>query len=323
MARGEDADYAIPFEKKFISSENSACRVEIRKILEKERFDIILLNTSLAAYQIRRCLPKENRPKVVNFVHGYLFSKDVGLARRLMLLLAEKVFASKTDRIIVMNEQDRAIAKKNKLCLGEVSFCRGMGATVREQVVPADRLRHELGCDDRFVMAFVGELSKRKNQEFLIYALNRIRDRIPGAVLWLIGDGIAKDELTELAGRVDVSESVFLLGRKENACDYMRACDLYVSASTIEGMPFNLIEAMGCGKTVLASSVKGHVDLIEDGVSGFLYKAGNERDFADKVVAIHDGTLSVKEEDVIERYKNFSKEQVFAETLEILRESFK
>lgn len=323
MANGQDADYGIPFEKKFISSSNAACRVEIRKILEKERFDIVVLNTSLAAYQIRRCLPREHRPRVVNFVHGYLFSKDIGLAKRLMLLMAEKSLAKKTDTVIVMNEQDRRIATKHKLCLGEVLFCRGMGAYVKEQTVSPERIRHELGCDDKFVMAFVGELSSRKNQEFLIYALNEIKEYIPNAVLWLVGDGLGREHLTRLAGKVDVSESVFLLGKKENACDYMRACDLYVSASTIEGMPFNLIEAMGCGKTVLASKVKGHEDLIEDGISGYLYKAGDEDGFVKNVVAFHKGEMKLDTERIIARYKEFSKEEVFEDTLETLKEAFK
>ena len=101
----------------------------------------------------------------------------------------------------------------------------------------------------------------------------------------------------------------------------MRACDLYVSASNIEGMPFNLIEAMGCGKTVLASAVKGHTDLIEDGKSGFLFKACSERDFVEKVVAFHDKQLTLNEEDILARYRDFEKSSVFDDTLRVLKEA--
>ena len=321
MARGDGADYSVPFVKKMLSSANKACRVEIKNILERERFDMVVLNTSLAAFHIRLCLPKVNRPKVVNFVHGYLFSGHSGFIKRKLLLAAEKMLASRTDSIIVMNEDDRQIAEKNKLAKGKVYTCRGMGASVRPEQTPTDKLRHELGCEDKFVMAFVGELSARKNQEFLICAINTIKERIPNAALWLVGDGLAKEYLTRLARQVDASESVYLLGRRENACDYMRACDLYVSASNIEGMPFNLIEAMGCGKTVLASAVKGHTDLIEDGKSGFLFKAGSERDFVEKVVAFHDNQLTLNEEDILARYRDFEKSSVFDDTLRVLKEA--
>ena len=83
------------------------------------------------------------------------------------------------------------------------------------------------------------------------------------------------------------------LGSRVDACDLMRASDLYVSASMIEGMPFNIIEAMGCGKTILASRVKGHTDLIDEGVTGFMFKYNNSAEFVQKVVAIHDGELKV------------------------------
>ncbi len=322
MARGEGADYNIPFKKKYFSADNTACREQIKDILKREKFDIILLNTSLAAFHIRLCLPKKDRPRVINMVHGYLFSRDIGFVKRKILLACEQLLASRTDEIIVMNEWDSIVAKKYKLCRGEVRFCRGMGATVRPQSISPEKLRRETQTTDKFVLCFVGELSDRKNQKFLIHALNEIKEQIPNAMLWLVGDGLGREKLEGIAGRVDLSSSVEFLGRQENACDYMRAADLYVSASTIEGMPFNLIEAMGCGKTVLASRVKGHSDLIEDGKSGFLYELDNISEFVGKVVKIHDGEMALNTEDIISRYNDFAKENVFSETLDVIKRSF-
>ncbi len=321
MARGDGADFNIPFEKKYLSQDNAACRAEIRRILAEESFDIIFLNTSLAAFHIRRCLSKENRPRVVNMVHGYLFSRDMGFIKRRLLLACERYLASRTDDIIVMNEWDRVVAERYKLCRGSVRFSRGMGASIMPQSVSAERLRREHQSTDKFVLLFVGELSDRKNQKFLIHALNEIKEHIPGAILWLVGDGGGRGKLEKIAERVDLSESVEFLGRQENACDYMRACDLYVSASTIEGMPFNLIEAMGCGKTVLASRVKGHSDLIEDGRSGFLYELDNMREFVNAVVSIYKGERTLSEEDILARYRDFAKESVFSDTLDVIKRS--
>lgn len=322
MARGEGADYNVPFDKKMLSSSNTACRAEIRRIIERERFDVIILNTSLAAFHIRLCLPKQDRPRVVNIVHGYLFSEHTGFLKRRVLLAAERLVAKKTDAIIVMNEDDRRIAERYKLCLGKVYVSRGMGASVKPQVTPCDSIRQELGCKDKYVLAFVGELSGRKNQAFLINAMNSIKNRIPNAVLWLVGDGKERESLMELAQRVDLTSSVFFLGQRKDACDVMRACDLYVSASSIEGMPFNIIEAMGCGKCVLASDIKGHRDIINDGKGGFLFEFGSMRKFVDKVAAIHDGRLTVDTASVIEQYRRFANDNVFRETYDIIRDSF-
>lgn len=319
MARGEGADYNVPFEKKFFSSSNKACRAEIRKIFEREKYDAVVLNTSLAAFHIRFAMPKQNRPKVINIVHGYLFSRNTGFIKRCMLLAVEKLVAGRTDDIIVMNNDDKRIAEKHKLCIGDVIVSKGMGAAVRPPMCSTEKLRRELLCEDKYVLAFVGELSSRKNQAFLINAMNDIKEHIPNAVLWLIGDGLERDRLMSLARDVDLSESVFFLGQREDACDLMRACDLYVSASMIEGMPFNIIEAMGCEKTVLASRIKGHTDLIEDGRTGFLYKYGSRAEFVEKIAGIYNGTLAVKSEDVLEKYREFANEKVFDETYRMIK----
>ena len=196
-----------------------------------------------------------------------------------------------------------------------------MGASVREIISQPSALRRELLCQDKYVLAFVGELSARKNQAFLIKALNDIKERIPNAVLWLVGDGTERESLERLASEVDLSSSVMFLGSRVDACDLMRACDLYVSASMIEGMPFNIIEAMGCGKTILASQVKGHTDLIDEGVTGFMFKYGNTKEFVQKAVAIHNGELKVDSRDVIDRYSMYANEKVFSETYEVIKES--
>ena len=321
MARGDGADYNVPFEKKMFSASNTACRAEIKKILEAEHFDTVVLNTSLAAFHIRFALPKKNRPRVVNIVHGYLFSKNTKLIKSLLLLVVEKLVAKRTDNIIVMNEDDRVIATKHKLCIGKIYVSRGMGAQIREPMTRPEALRRETLCQDKFVMAFVGELSGRKNQKFLISALNDVKEKIPDAHLWLVGDGPAEDALRSFASEVDVSESVHFLGNREDACDIMRACDLYVSASQIEGMPFNIIEALGCKKTILASRVKGHTDLIEDGKSGFLYKFNNTREFVDKVVKIYNGELVADIDAAYERYLAFDNEKVFGDTYKLIKES--
>ena len=322
MARGEGADFNLPFEKKFFSAANAACRARIRRIFERESFDIVFLNTSLAAFHIRLSLPRENRPRVVNMVHGYLFSKDVGLVKRSVLFLSEWLLRGRTDTIITMNEWDRTAAERYNLSVEGVHHCLGMGAVVKPCEASPEELRGRYNCQNKFIMTFAGDMSARKNQEFLIYALSEIKDYIPNAVLWLVGDGVDLDRLRRIAGEVDLSESVFFMGRQKNACDFMRASDLYVSASSTEGLPFNVIEAMGCGCTVLASAVKGHVDLITDGVSGHLFRFGSLDDFVSRVRKIESGELRLNKADVERRYLEFAKETVFDETLNTIKETF-
>ena len=131
MARGEEADFDIPFEKKTVSRKNLALRKQIRTIVKLNKFDVIVLNTALAAFYIRLALPKKKRPRVVNIVHGYLFGSNTGFIKRNVFLFCEKITKSKTDSIIVMNREDFRIAKNFDLSLGRVRSSLGMGASVK------------------------------------------------------------------------------------------------------------------------------------------------------------------------------------------------
>ena len=320
MANGEGADFNIPFRKKILSSKNRKCRKMIKEILEKENFNSIILNTSLAAFHVRLAAGGR-RPRILNIVHGYLFSeKSRGVKAKIkarLLLLAEQLLRGRTDAVITMNGEDYGIAKKYKLA-AKVEGCRGMGIPRREPTVALEAIRAEHAAEGKYVLLFVGELSQRKNQELLIRALPKIREDIPEAELWLIGEGDERATLEALAAELKEAGRVKFLGRKENPTDYMRAADLYVSASKIEGLPFNVAEAMSVGASCLLSDVKGHRDLAEGGAA-LLFSPNSAEEFARGVVEIYGGKRLLNKDDVLAGYERYSFDNVFAETYEKIK----
>ena len=77
LASGEGADFNIPFKKSVFSLKNIFLMSKIRKILKKEKFDVVYLHTTLCAFFVRLAMKGlKNRPYVINTAHGYLFSKD-------------------------------------------------------------------------------------------------------------------------------------------------------------------------------------------------------------------------------------------------------
>jgi glycosyltransferase EpsD len=110
------------------------------------------------------------------------------------------------------------------------------------------------------------------------------------------------------------------MGKRSNPCDYIRASDLYVSASEKEGLPFNILEALGCGKITLASDIKGHRDIIENGKSGVLYPKGDINEFVRCVKAIHKDEIKINPEDASARYKTYSFDNVFEKTYGTMKE---
>ena len=320
MANGEGADFNVRFIKKMFSVKAFSTIREVKRILEKEKFDVIILNTTLAAFLIRAALPRKNRPRVVNIVHGYMFNtKPHGLKERIFLF-CEKLMAKRTDAVAVMNSSDLESTKRYKLCKTEANFILGMGAELGECLVEGETIRRELDSVGKYAILFVGELYKGKNQTMLIKALPEIKKTIPEAVLWFVGDGVAWEELLGLARDVGVSDSVLFVGYKSNSADYMRACDLYASASLKEGLPFNVIEALGAGKTVIASNVKGHTDIIENGISGYLYDVKCPSQFVELVNDACSGKAVISPEEAVKTYEKYSKKNVFDKTYNVIKE---
>ncbi len=267
MAKGEGVDYSIRFEKSMTSPANFKAIREIRRILKAERFDAVILNTMLAAFLIRMAMRgMKKRPRVLNIVHGYLFElPPKGMKQRLMLQ-CEKLVKKQTDGIAVMNGADLEILARHRLCVGDTRLIRGMGYRPLAELPVRDAELRQAYAPDRgdILLTFVGELSRRKNQIALIRATDALRrEGIPIRLL-LVGEGDERKALeAEVADR-GLADAVFLIGNREPVLPYLAVTDVYVSASRIEGLPFNLMEAMACGLPIVASDVKGQQDLLAD-----------------------------------------------------------
>lgn len=262
LSNGEGADFNIPFEKKTLSFKNLCLVSKIRKILKKEHFDVVYLHTTLAAFYVRLAIKGlKRRPYVVNTVHGYLFSRSDSGIKKKVYLKCEKILKKQTDDIVVMNQEDYEIATENALCLGNVYKINGMGI---KNII--DVQRHKSEGFKR--LTFVGEISKRKNQELLVRALAYL----PSVHLTLVGDGACRSKIERLAKDIGVESRLTITGFTKDVLTYLGKADIYVSASKIEGLPFNIMEAMSAKLPIVASNIKGHRDLLP---SSSLFESDN------------------------------------------------
>lgn len=320
LSPGSDSEPSIRFDKHYFSLTNLRTMLRIRRILKEEKYDAVILNTTLAAFWIRMAMVgMKNRPYVINLVHGYLFSMTGGMKNR-VLYLCERMLRGLTDEIIVMNEEDFAIASKHSLCRGGVTMTRGMGYVMPATLPGRDEaLRAQYApLDGDFLCTFVGELSGRKNQEFLLYAAARLRrEGIPVRLL-LVGEGAARADLEQLIRKNEWGEFIHLAGNREDVLPFLAMTDLYVSASRMEGLPFNVMEAMACGLPIVASDIKGQRDLLAEHSSS-LYPLGDEDAFCSAVKEIYRmgryGVASVEYPEI----GRYSLSAVFEDTLRALR----
>ena len=295
MANGEGVDFSVPFQKSIFSAKNLGAIGKIRRILKRERFDDVILNTSLAAFLVRLAMVgMRRRPAVLNIAHGYLFDLPAKGKRDRLMLMCEKITARYTDTLAVMNDADLKIAEEHTLCRGRVYFINGMGYMLPKEAIQRDTaLRSRIARQDDYLLTFVGELSARKNQIFLIRCVKQLVDQGLPIRLMLVGEGAERSNLEAEIQRLDLSDHVILTGNQEPIWPYLSITDLYVSASRIEGLPFNLMEAMACELPIVASDCKGQVDLLK-AYPRSLYPSEDADRFCQAVMeAYHEGLRGI------------------------------
>ena len=268
-----DHIFLLPFEKKMSSPANFRAQGQLRQLMRENRYDLVTTHTSLAAVFTRRAaagLGRE-RPPLVNVAHGYLFDDETPALKRSVLLSAERLTARETDLLLTMNAYDYRAAMRCRLG-ARVENIPGIGVDfTRLDSPPGDRaaLRATYGFSGGdFVMLYAAEFSARKNQSLLLRALPGLPERVK---LLLPGQGALLEACRSLAASLDVADRVVFPGQVEDMAPLYALVDAAVTASRSEGLPFNVMEAMYAALPVVASRVKGHTDLLTDGLTGLLY----------------------------------------------------
>ena len=165
---------------------------------------------------------KKRRPPVLVTVHGYLFSKAPKGIREHILLFCERLVRDQTDAIAVMNQEDLEIARRYKLSNGPIFFLSGMGLPEPPlSIRPIDIRKRYAIPKKELLLGYVGELSERKNQIFLIRAIAKLREEGVPAHLVLLGDGAKREALEREARRIGIAPHVILLGEWQDASAFL------------------------------------------------------------------------------------------------------
>jgi len=142
----------------------------------------------------------------------------------------------------------------------------------------------------------VGRLIQRKGFALLLRAARRVLSLERGIEFHIVGMGSEYASLIRLSNKLGLGSHVKFLGRASfrTLLDEYQSCSLYVQASVYEGLPTTMLEAMACGKPVVAIRVPYAASVVENGVNGALSQASVE-DLSDKILAIiADGELRNK-----------------------------
>jgi phosphatidylinositol alpha-1,6-mannosyltransferase len=158
-----------------------------------------------------------------------------------------------------------------------------------------DEVRRRLDLGDRPVAVCVSRLVDRKGQDTLIRAWPRVRRRVPGAVLLLVGDGPAGRGLARLAASHGVRDSVVFAGSVTgeqlpahyDAGDvFAMPCRTRLGGFDVEGLGMVFLEASACGLPVVGGDSGGAPDAVRAGETGFVVDGRSVGAVADRIAGL-------------------------------------
>jgi glycosyltransferase involved in cell wall biosynthesis len=207
---------------------------------------------------------------------------DLNLIARHALPRAMMVWAARHAAAAVAVSEALADALRRwGLAPGSVRVMRNGVDGQRFQSLPASQARQALGLRDGPMLLSVGNLVPLKQHQVPIAVLAALAPSFPGLMLTIIGEGPLKDDLRRQAVALGVGERVHFTGAiaQEQLPLWYSAADLLILASTREGLPNVVLEAMACGTPVVASRVGGVPEVVDTEVCGSLVDADDVQAF--------------------------------------------
>ncbi len=196
---------------------------------------------------------------------------------------AEAALAREADRVICATpSEQRFLYWHYRVPLQRLEVLPPGVDTTRFYPIPRREARAFAGLDPaRKVLLYVGRLDPIKGLDVLLEAMARLKARgvlrTEEALLVLIGgqgeDATPPERLRALRDAHGLQDLVLFIGPRDQEVlpYYYAAADVVVLPSHYESFGLSLLEAMACGRPVVASRVDGPTALVHHGVSGFLF----------------------------------------------------
>ena len=288
-----DKHFNIPFERFPLNPKNLKSYKELKKIINDNQYSIIHCHTPVGGVITRlaaRKARKQYNTKVIYTAHGFHFYKGAPLLNWIIYYPIEKICSKWTDCLITITNEDFELAKRKFKKCKQIEHVCGVGLNTDRfdiEITEEDleELRKEIGIEkDNIVLTYVAELNKNKNQMLLIKTMEQLIKKSDKYRLILVGDGNKKQEYEQYIIEHNLQEYIKILGRREDVPQILKLTNIYVASSLREGLPVNIMEAMYMGLPVIATDNRGHRELVENEINGFIVK--NQKELKESIEEI-------------------------------------
>ncbi|MEM2196919.1 MAG: glycosyltransferase family 4 protein [Sulfolobales archaeon] len=264
-----------------------------------KEFEIIHANTAWVGYTLAY-KTRELHARLVYTCHNPLWPEEnVHFGERAVRLI-ESSAMKKADAVIALNEtMKRALIEKAGVNRDKIFVVpNGVDVEFFKPGLRCDEVNAKYGLEGRRVVLFVGRVTHGKGVHILLEAVKILKDKygLKDVKIVIVGplSGIFGDErstnyvqrLRKYAIKNNI-DAVFTGSLDQDELRYLYSCShVLVLPSYFEAFPMVLIEAMASGLPVIGSKTGGIVDIVEDGVNGYLFEKGSAIELAEKLYLV-------------------------------------
>ncbi len=233
---------------------------KMKKIFKDEKPDVIHTHLYLMPYAIPAAVLSGIKRRV-HTVHNEADKENSKNARRLYSFFYK--FCGVTP--VALSEIIRdSIEKEYKIPQEEIPVILN-GIDLANCIEKKD---YSIKC--KFKILHIGRFTEQKNHLRLLESFKIFHQKNHQSELLLIGDGEKRAEAENYVETHNLQDSVCFLGLQSDVYTYLCDADIFTLPSDYEGVPITLIEAMGTGLPIVATSVGGVPDMLVNGESAIL-----------------------------------------------------
>ena len=225
---------------------------------------------------------------IVHTVHGFSFHAFQPPLVRAFYIFLERLTASITRAFILVSRANMEEGLQERIFTTDKAVLIRSGIDISEyQSVQCDRMavRASLGITNGGpVVAMVACFKPQKAPLDFVKTARLVIDEHERVEFLLVGDGVLRSNIKQLAEELKISDKVHLAGWRKDVPEIMNSIEILVLTSLWEGLPRVLPQAMAAGVPVVASDVNGSREAIHDGVNGFVIEPHDIQGMARKIL---------------------------------------
>jgi glycosyltransferase involved in cell wall biosynthesis len=206
--------------------------------------------------------------------------------------VADRLLAPYTDLALAVSRSTADFTIKARLLPAERTKVVYLGVPLEEFSAPRTEgeiaeAREALGVPaGTFAIGTVTRLMPSKGNQYLVEAARTVFDAVPGARIYIVGEGELLQELEAQARAANLGERLVFAGFRRDVAQVLAALDLLVFPSLWEGTPLTVLEALAMGKPIVSTDADGLQDVLTNGTDALMVPRRDPGALAQAMIAL-------------------------------------